>query len=111
MVLAHWYDHTNILVQYDRYMSWGCPYKVSGSLTPDTTGCFSSGVCYAGRPGYANALKTFFIWWDGIDSWFISSSLGETTGPYWKRTATTIIGAYDPYGGSIGTATVAAGYF
>lgn len=106
MVLAHWYDHTNILVQYNPILNYSFPYQVTGVLDPEAAGNYWVESEYNEKTSYVLEGRTFFLWWDGINSWIISDSIGWKEGPYWKRASTIITGAYAPQGGASGTATV-----
>lgn len=108
MVLAHYNDKTNIIVQYDPLFIDQFPYIVTGTLVPAAAGSYSCESGYNDRPTYVGPLRAFFIWWDGIDSWIINEQVGLIESLYWKRTDPAIIGDYAPYDGAAGTATVAA---
>jgi hypothetical protein len=106
MILAHWYDHTNILIQYNTELNFLFSYVVTGTLTPDAASMFRAESYYEDKPSYVSKDREWFIWWDNIDSWIISDSVGWKEGPYWSRTDPAIIGTYSPQGGATGTATV-----
>jgi len=83
---------------------------VSGTISPDSTGDYDT-LGWSNGKGYCRHLtESFYLWWDGIDSWVISAALGETGANYHKRTDPSIIGVYGPVGEATGDATVAAGY-
>jgi hypothetical protein len=109
MILAHIIDKSNVLVRYNPDLNLVTPYHVTGTLTPDAAGNYAAESEYKNKFTYVNSGRTYFLWWDGIDSWIISDSVGWKEGAYWSRTDPAIIGEYAPQGGAIGTATVAAG--
>lgn len=109
VVLAHWYDHTNVLVRYNTNLNFTIPYHVAGTLTPDAAGDYACESEYEEEFTYVLEDRTFFLWWDGIDSWIISGSVGWKEGPYWSRADPAIAGDYAPYGGAAGIAAVVAG--
>jgi len=83
---------------------------VSGTISPDSTGDFFTLGWHNGK-GYCKHLtESFYIWWDGIDSWIISSAVGVTGTDYHKRTNPSIIGIYAIEGSATGEATVSQGY-
>ncbi len=51
----------------------------------------------------------WFIWWDGIENWYISDVLGAPEEYWWIRDEPSIEGIYYPFGASLGNATVTAG--
>jgi hypothetical protein len=106
MVLAHIIDHTNIIIKYNPTLNFTTPCLVTGTLTPDSAGNYWVESEYKDKPSYVLDGRAFFIWWDGIDSWIISNSVGWKEGPYWSRTDPTMAGNYTPCAGAIGTATV-----
>lgn len=109
MILAHIIDHTNILIKYNPLLNFSIPYHVTGTLNPDAAGNYACESGYEDEFTYVNPEREFFLWWDGIDSWIISNSVGWKEGPYWSRTDPAIAGDYAPYAGAVGTATVVAG--
>ena len=109
MVLAHWYDHTNVIVQYDPDLNIVAQYHVSGTLAPGSAADYYLGGEFNDLPSYASSGRTFVIWWDGIDSWIINEQWSGPENPHWKRTDPSIVGDYAPQCGATGTATVAAG--
>ncbi len=81
-------------------------YEVTGTLSPDVTGDYLPDGIYNGKMSYSHAVGVFFIWWNGIATWYISGIKGGMPGPHWCRTAPTIEGQYGPLGGATGIATV-----
>jgi len=55
---------------------------------------------------YVRGDSAYYIWWDGVDSWYISLVLGVLGLLRWKRTDPNIEGDYVPGGTATGTATV-----
>ena len=109
MILAHIIDKSNVLVRYNPTLNFSIPYHVTGTITPNAAGNYTCENEYKNKFTYVLEDRTYLLWWDGIDSWIISNSIGWKEGPYWSRTNLTITGAYVPCGGAAGTATVAAG--
>jgi len=84
-------------------------YHVTGTLTPDATCNYWYAGIYNGKPYYRRADGAWFIWWGIAPLWYLTEVVGDTTGPAWRRADPEIIGAYVPYEGAIGIATVSAG--
>lgn len=91
---------------------WGIDlnHNVSGTIVPDSVGDYDTIGWHEGK-GYAkHKTESFYLWWDGTDSWIISAALGVTGADYHKRTDPAIVGVYSPEGAATGDATVAEGY-
>jgi hypothetical protein len=97
-------DKTNILFHCDTQEFVKC--TISGALSPDSTGeYFLSGVLNSQNYYQLNPVP-WYLWWDGISSWFISLFIGVAGDCYWQRTDPDINGDYVPEGTASGTATV-----
>ncbi len=81
-------------------------YEVTGELTPDATGTYLPIGPWNDKPAYELASNGWYIWWDGVDAWMITATLGVVAGPIWDRTDPNIVGNYVPLGGAVGIATV-----
>ncbi len=92
-----------------------CDLEVTGTLTPDITGCFIETGVHNGKPYYKHRELNWFIWYDSSGepatyAWHISETLGA---PYvfgWHKMTAAYEpppGDYTPIGGTVGTATVA----
>lgn len=82
---------------------------MTGTIAPDSVGDYRTIGTHEGK-GYAKELaSSFYIWWDGSDSWIISAAVGTTGSDYHKRTDPSIVGVYGPQGAATGDATVAEG--
>lgn len=81
-------------------------YEVTGELIPDVTGTFEPIGLYNDKPSYVNAAGSWLIWWDGIDTWYISTLRGTPGGAHWTRTDPAIQGIYSEGGTAGGDATV-----
>jgi len=94
------------------FCCYGIDFKhnVSGTISPDSTGNFDTLGFYNSKDYAKHTVSSFYIWWDGVDSWIISAALGVTGADYHKRTDPSVIGVYSPVGAATGDATVAAGY-
>lgn len=90
---------------------WGLrhDYAVTGTLSPDATCNYYATQWYNGRAAFRRADGSYWIWWDGTDTWNISAVLGTQGADYWTRTDPDPAGTYTPGGTATGTATVAAG--
>jgi len=75
-------------------------------LSPDVTGTYNPIGPYNDKPSYQLATNGWFIWWDGVDSWKISTLRGTPGAAYWTRTDPAIGGLYTPGGTATGDATV-----
>jgi len=82
-------------------------YDVTGVLTPDVTGTYNCVGNYNGKPSYLLAAGGWYIWWDNVDTWNISTVQGTQGTNYWTRTNPAIAGVYSPGGTAVGDATVA----
>ena len=76
-------------------------------MTPDVTGNYIRVPEYNSKPSYMLAAGGWYIWWDGVDTWNISTVQGTQGANYWTRVSAAIAGVYAVGGGSIGEATVA----
>ena len=81
-------------------------YEVTGELTPDSTGTYQDAGEYNGKRYYVRVPAGFSIWWDGVDSWIISTVLGDLGTGHWRQTDLNIVGTYDAVPDAAGEATV-----
>jgi len=81
-------------------------HRVTGDLTPDSKGDYLPHIVYFGKMSYRRTDGAYFIWWDAIDSWTISTILGTTTPVHWLRVDPNIEGEYQPGDEATGVATV-----
>jgi len=79
---------------------------VTGTLNPDVTGEYSPIGTYNGKPSYELAGNGWFLWWNGVATWFISSALGFSGEDWWERVDPNIEGLYTNEGTATGDATV-----
>ena len=88
------------------------PYRkhVTGTITPDSTGDYHVIQIYNGNVFYKRNDGAYYIWWDGVDSWIISTALGVTGAIYHKRSWAGAVGQYSPIGGATGWAFVEWGW-
>lgn len=91
------------------FCNWGIAHAhtVTGTLSPDATGSFTTQGWYNGKGYSVRADDGYYIWWDGTDTWTISTVLGTVGTDYWTRTDPNINGVYSPGGTATGDATVA----
>jgi len=86
-------------------------YKVTGELTPDSSGNYFYAGQKNGKPYYRRDDGAFFLWWNivGISWWVINTNL-DVFYPWWTKQDDQhiITGSYNPYGGYTGIATVSA---
>lgn len=61
---------------------------------------------YNGKQSYQRVPDNWFIWWDNIDSWYISTERGVPGAQHFKRNFPDIEGDYPAAPGATGTATV-----
>jgi hypothetical protein len=91
-------------------LSTTAPYHVTGAITPDATCNYEQGGYLNSKPYYFRITGGWFIWWSpGDASWAISDVLGVAGGSFWVRNNPAVAGAYIPFGGAVGNATVVAG--
>ena len=76
-------------------------------MTPDVTGTYNPIGPYNTKPSYELVATGWFIWWDGIDTWKISTVRGTEGVNWWDRNDPSIEGVYSPAGTAVGDATVA----
>ena len=76
-------------------------------MVPDVEGTYSPIGNYMGKPYYEIAATGWFIWWDGTDTWNISTVVGTQGTAYWTHAFPGIEGAYTIGGTATGEATVA----
>jgi len=82
-------------------------HRVTGALTPDVTGDYRPIGLHNGKMSYELEGNGWFIWWNGINTWIISTEVGLEHDDWWERVNALVVGAYNPLGGAIGIATVA----
>ncbi len=82
-------------------------HRVTGVLTPDSTGDYWPRGIHNGKTYYSRGDNAWFIWWDNIDTWWISSTLGILTANKWLLTAPDVEGLYTAVPPAAGVATVA----
>ena len=80
---------------------------MTGTLSQDVTGTYNPYGTYNKKPTYQIVATGWFIWWDGIDSWKISTVIGTEGTAFWTRTDPAIEGVYAVGGTATGEATVA----
>lgn len=80
---------------------------MTGELTPDSTGTYNLFGRYEGKQTFKLTTGDWYIWWDGTDTWNISTVIGTQGADFWTRTDPAIEGVYDPGGTAVGDATVA----
>jgi len=81
-------------------------YEVTGVLTPDIKGTYADAGEYNGKRSYKLAGQEWYIWWDGIIAWLITTERGVASPARWLREAPDIEGVYIPLQDAIGEATV-----
>lgn len=81
-------------------------FLVSGGLVPDVTGLYLPVGTHNGKPYYEPEGNAVFIWWNGADSWLISTVLGVPGVAGWIQIDPETSGTYNPYGTAAGIATV-----
>ena len=86
-------------------LSYGC----TGTLAPDATCNYDVTGYYNGQIRCTRRVAGYSLWWDGVDSWIISTAPGTLDAGYWKRTDPAILGIYGPEGTATGDATIALG--
>lgn len=79
---------------------------VAGVLRPPADGVFLCAADHNGKSYFQRADEAWLIWWDGVDTWNISTALGVQGDDYWTRTDPAIEGDYVPQGTAEGTPTV-----
>jgi len=84
--------------------------QIGGSLSPNATCNYTCGGLYNDRIYYKRIVDSaWIIWWNGVNSWIISTILGTLGTAYWQRINTNVLGDYQPQGIASGTATVSFG--
>ena len=82
-------------------------YEVTGDLTPDATGTYEDAGEHYGERYYQRTPNGYFLWWNGLDTWYISTELDIPGAAWWQRIDPNIEGIYAPGGTAVGDATVA----
>lgn len=86
-------------------------YFLSGTLAPDATCDYvRAAPLYNGKESWARVVAGYYLWWNGTDSWIISTVLGTQGTAYWSRTSPNPSGLYTPQGTATGDATLTLGY-
>jgi len=75
-------------------------------LSPDVTGTYNPIGSYNDKPSYEIVGTGWYIWWDGVDTWNISTLRGTQGTAYWTHALPGIEGAYTAGGTATGEATV-----
>lgn len=85
---------------------------ITGALSPDIAATFAlQPTLYNGKAWYTVTVGVtpWFLAWDNVDTWWLTTTKGATTNPGWKRVNASEIGAYTGIGGTeTGTPTGAA---
>lgn len=89
---------------------WVTPVHVTGTLDPDATCTYHKAGTYNNANYYIRDDGEWFIWWNGVDRWTISATLGGVAPPKWLRTDPSVLGAYAAAPPTTGIATVVSGY-
>jgi len=80
--------------------------SITGTLTPRVTGTYVLKGNHNNKQYYQRPDEAWFLWWDGVDTWNVSSALGVQGDDFWTRTDPDIEGDYAPGGTAEGTLTV-----
>ncbi|MCK5616901.1 hypothetical protein KAR91_84345 [Candidatus Pacearchaeota archaeon] len=91
-------------------LEWITPMHVTGTLDPRANCTYHKGGTHNDRPYYLRDDAEWYIWWNGVDRWWISSELGITGIDKWSRIDPDIEGDYTNQPFAEGTATVTFGY-
>lgn len=81
-------------------------YEVTGELDPDVTGTYEDVGEFNGKRSYELTGNGWFIWWDDLADWWITTERGTLGPPHWNRHDPTIEGVYPPTPPADGFATV-----
>lgn len=84
-------------------------YDVTGTMIPDIKGTYEVAGQRNNKPYYELSGNGWFIWWNGIDRWYITIEPGELGDGWWSHQGPDIEGLYFNGGTAIGNATVAEG--
>jgi len=79
---------------------------VYGDMSPECTGEYHIAGTFNGKAYYSRVDSARYIVWDGVDSWYISTTISIPTVQYWKLTAPSHIGIYAPVGTATGNTIV-----
>lgn len=79
---------------------------IYGDLSPNPTSAFHIAGTYNGKTYFSNLTGTWYIIWDGIDSWYINNKIKPDLTDGWKLTAASHIGIYSPHGTMTGNAII-----
>lgn len=84
-------------------------YNVTGILVPDSSGSYFYAGSFGGVSYARRADGAWFLWWDGVQSWNITSILGGACEFIWERESPDIEGLYIGAFPATGDATVRIG--
>jgi len=76
---------------------------------PDCQCNYVLGGAFNGKAYYRRVVAGYNLWWDGIDTWYISIVLGTPGVAYWSLTQASPVGIYTLGGTATGAPEVAAG--
>jgi len=76
---------------------------------PDCQCNYVLGGAFNGKAYYRRVVAGYYLWWDGIDTWYISAILGTPGADYWTLTQASPVGVYTLGGTATGAPEVAAG--
>jgi len=92
-----------------RYMN-GLPFIfdaiVTGWTNPDCAGKYELAGTHGPKDYYKRTDSVYFIWWNGLDDWYISDTLDVIVGGAWERESTNIEGEYQGIFGNHGNPVV-----
>lgn len=84
-------------------------YNVTGDPHPNCKCNYWETGIHNGQPYYLREGGGYVIWWNGVTTWFISTTLGIPAQPLWVRINPAIVGQYNPFPPTVGVVTVSEG--
>ena len=77
---------------------------------PDCQCTYELGGAFNGKAFYKRVVAGFYLWWDGIDTWYISPTLGTPgAAGHWTLTQASPVGVYTPVVPGTGDVEITAG--
>jgi hypothetical protein len=70
-----------------------------GHVEDEAFGWYREIFPFNNYPTYVNLMSDWYIWWDGVNTWYITEDIGILGKKYWKKTdSISPWGTYGPQG-------------
>lgn len=108
-MMKEWVESQNYLTIPD-FVTWIYPLYITGTVDPNCTCTYHKYGTFNDKDYYVRNDGEWYIWWDGVDRWYISEILGDSTPPVWSRMDPVAPGLFTPTAPATGNALVSTGY-